>query len=79
MNAGMIELVVIPILVLLPLTLVDAGMGILFVVLAIRSIDHDSLFRGMTFLFGTLLLASSLYVSTLSVTSLINRLMPLFS
>lgn len=79
MSEEIVELIIIPAAVLLPLTLVDTGMGILFIVLAIRSIDHDTLFRSMTFLFGSFLLISGLYVSTLSITSFIHRIMPFFS
>lgn len=77
MSAEMIELILLPIVVLLPFTVVDAGMGILFVTLAVRSIDQDSLFRSMTFLFGALLLCSSIYVSVISVASLVNQIIAL--
>lgn len=71
-NAETIESTLIPILILVPFTVIDAGMGILFVTLSMRAVDQDALFRGLIFVFGAALLASSLYISVASVNAILH-------
>ena len=53
------QVLLVTFLLLFPLILIDTGMGVLFLSIAIRGSWPDQLVRILTFLFGAVLLTSS--------------------
>ncbi|MCB0079445.1 MAG: hypothetical protein KDE47_00870, partial [Caldilineaceae bacterium] len=54
-----VQVLLVTFLLLFPLILIDTGMGVLFLSIAIRGSWPDQLVRILTFLFGAVLLTSS--------------------
>ncbi|MEZ4661061.1 MAG: hypothetical protein R2911_26210 [Caldilineaceae bacterium] len=53
------QVIIVTFLLLLPLVLIDTGMGVLFLSIAIRGSWPDHVVRILTFLFGIVLVTSS--------------------
>jgi hypothetical protein len=76
MSVETIEIILIPILILLPFTVIDAGMGLLFLTLSVQAVEQDALFRSLTFLFGSFLLVCSLYAGAAAFSAVLHWLIP---